>query len=141
MRFKQRQSVKLPEVDLIPMLNVMMGILAFFVMITMTLSNEKLLPIQLPGQQEEPVVDLPPSDPFIIELNAQGQILLNDQPIDQVQIRVQMETYLTRNPDNTVFILPNQQLPYEQVIQFLAEMREIGGDRVSLALEATQTSR
>ena len=141
MRFKQRQSVKLPEVDLIPMLNVMMGILAFFVMITMTLSSEKLLQIQLPGKQSEPAtVAAPISDPFIVELDAQGQPLQNGQPTDKAQIEVQMETYLAENPDNIVFILPNRQLPYERVIQFLGEMREIGGDRVSLAIVDTQDS-
>jgi biopolymer transport protein ExbD len=47
MRFKQEQSSKLPQVDLIPMLNVMMGILAFFVMITMSLGSEQLIEVQL----------------------------------------------------------------------------------------------
>lgn len=139
MRFKQRQNVKLPEVDLIPMLNVMMGILAFFVMITMTLSSEKLLQVQLPGKQTDPAaVDPPTSDLFIVELDAQGELLLNGQPTDKAQIEDQMEIYLAQNPDNTVFIAPNRQLPYEQVIQFLGEMRDIGGDRVSLAIADTQ---
>ena len=72
MRFKQRQSAKLPEVNLIPMLNLMMGILAFFVMITMTLSNEKLWQVQLPGQQADPAVaDVTLPDSFIVELDAQ----------------------------------------------------------------------
>ncbi|PSB68311.1 biopolymer transporter ExbD, partial [filamentous cyanobacterium CCP1] len=41
MRFKHRQQSQLPEVNLIPMLNVMMGILAFFVMITMMLTTQQ----------------------------------------------------------------------------------------------------
>ena len=135
MRFKQRKTAQLPEVDLIPMLNVMMGILAFFVMITMTLSSEQLLEVQLPGQQADPVaVDPSLADPFIVEIDAQGQLLLNDQPIEKAQMEAQMKFYLAQSPENTVFILPNPQLPYEPVIQFLAEMRKIGGDRVSLAI-------
>ncbi len=133
MRFKQRKTAQLPEVDLIPMLNVMMGILAFFVMITMTLSNEQLLEVQLPNKQ---AVAVEPSlaEPFIVEIDAQGKLLLNNQLIDKVQLEAQMEFYLAQSLENTVFILPNRQLAYEQVIQFLAEMRKIGGDRVSLAI-------
>lgn len=60
---------------------------------------------------------------------------LNGQPTDMDSLKVQMEAYLGRNPDNIVFLLPNQDLPYEQVMQLLGEMRDIGGDRVSLAIE------
>jgi biopolymer transport protein ExbD len=136
MRFKQEQNSKLPQVDLIPMLNVMMGILAFFVMITMTLGSEQFIEVQLPAEQEAEAEPPPlPADPFIVELVGENEVQLNGQPTDMVSLKVQMEAYLGRNPDNVVFLLPNQDLPYEQVMQFLGEMRAVGGDRVSLAIE------
>jgi biopolymer transport protein ExbD len=135
MRFKHQQSSKLPQVDLIPMLNVMMGILAFFVMITMTLGSEKLIDVQLPADQQEATPPPLPADPFIVELVGENEVRLNGQPIDVEALKGQMETYLSRNPDNIVFLLPNQDLPYEQVMQFLGEMRSVGGSRVSLASE------
>ena len=134
MRFKQ-QSSKLPQVDLIPMLNVMMGILAFFVMITMTLGSEKLIDVQLPAEQQDDSPPPLPADPFIVQLVGENQVQLNDQPVEIEALKGQMEAYLSRNPDNIVFLLPNQDLPYEQVMQFLGEMRLVGGDRVSLAIE------
>jgi biopolymer transport protein ExbD len=136
MRFKQQQSSKLPQVDLIPMLNVMMGILAFFVMITMTLGSEQFIEVQLPAESEQEADPPPlPADPFIVELVGENQVELNGQPIDVESLKGQMEGYLSRNPDNIVFLLPDQSLPYEQVMQFLGEMRNVGGDRVSLAIE------
>jgi biopolymer transport protein ExbD len=136
MRFKQEQNSKLPQVDLIPMLNVMMGILAFFVMITMTLGSEQFIEVQLPAEQEAEAEPPPlPADPFIVELVGENEVQLNGQPTDMDSLKVQMEAYLGRNPDNVVFLLPNQDLPYEQVMQFLGEMRAVGGDRVSLAIE------
>lgn len=135
MRFKQQHSAKLPQVDLIPMLNVMMGILAFFVMITMTLGSESLIEVQLPADLAEAEPPPLPADPFIVELAGVNDVRLNGQPIDPEALQVQMEGYLARNPDNVVFLLPNQDLPYEQVMQFLGEMRSVGGNRVSLAIE------
>lgn len=135
MRFKQQQSSKLPQVDLIPMLNVMMGILAFFVMITMTLGSEKLIEVQLPAEQQDDSPPPLPADPFIVQLVGENQVQLNGQPVEVEALEGQMEAYLSRNPDNIVFLLPNQDLPYEQVMQFLGEMRLVGGDRVSLAIE------
>ncbi|HIK44511.1 MAG TPA: biopolymer transporter ExbD [Leptolyngbyaceae cyanobacterium M65_K2018_010] len=135
MRFKQAQNSKLPQVDLIPMLNVMMGILAFFVMITMTLGSEKLIDVQLPAEQAENTPPPRPTDPFIVELVGENEVRLNGQPVDLDSLKEQITAYLSRNPDNIVFLLPNQDLPYEQVMQFLGEMRQVGGSRVSLAIE------
>lgn len=136
MRFKNQQNAKLPQVDLIPMLNVMMGILAFFVMITMSLGSEQLIEVQLPAEQPENVPPPPlPANPFIVELVGEGEILLNGQPTDVPTLQGQMESYLASDPENIVFILPDQDLPYEVVMQFLGEMRAVGGDRVSLAIE------
>ncbi len=135
MRFKSQSSPPPPQVDLIPMLTVMMGVLAFFVVITATLGSETLVEIQLPGEQQNDAPVPLPADPFIIELVGANEVKLNGQPIDLASLETQMEAYLSRNPKDTIFLLPNQDLPYEQVMQFLGEMRQIGGDRVSLAIE------
>ncbi|NJN20287.1 MAG: biopolymer transporter ExbD [Leptolyngbya sp. RL_3_1] len=137
MRFRQQSDVKSPQVDLIPMLTVMMGVLAFFVVVTMTLGNEQLVEMKLPAPQ--PDADQPQptltTEPFIVELEANGQVRLNNQPIDPDALKGQLEAYLARQSDHTAYLLPDQELPYEEVMQFLGEMRAIGGDRVSLAIE------
>ncbi|MGB3309242.1 MAG: biopolymer transporter ExbD [Nodosilinea sp.] len=135
MRFKSKLSPNPPQVDLVPMLTVMMGILAFFVTITMTLSSETLIEVQLPAEQQDSAPPPLPADPFIVELVGENQVQLNGQPIEVDALKGQMDAYLSRNPENIVFLLPNQDLPYEQVMQFLGEMRSVGGNRVSLAIE------
>ncbi|MFQ4137710.1 ExbD/TolR family protein [Nodosilinea sp. PGN35] len=135
MRFKSKVAPAPPQVDLIPMLTVMMGILAFFVVITLTLGSETLIDVQLPAEQPDNAPAPLPADPFIVELLAEGQVQLNGQPTDLDTLKGQMTAYLSRNPENIVFLLPSQELPYEQVMQFLGEMRTVGGNRVSLAIE------
>lgn len=135
MRFKSKLSPNPPQVDLVPMLTVMMGILAFFVTITMTLGSETLIEVQLPAEQQDSAPPPLPADPFIVALVGDNQVQLNGQPIAVDALKVQMAAYLSRNPENIVFLLPNQDLPYEQVMQFLGDMRSVGGDRVSLAIE------
>ncbi|MBF2034367.1 MAG: biopolymer transporter ExbD [Leptolyngbyaceae cyanobacterium T60_A2020_046] len=136
MQFRQRNTPAPPQIDLIPMLTVMMGVLAFFVVVTMTLGSEQLIEMQLPAEQPE---DEPPppltTQPFIVQLDATGQLRLNNAPIDQAALEAQMQAYLERRADNTVYLLPDQSLPYEDVMRFLGEMREVGGDRITLAIE------
>ena len=136
MRFRESNNTPPPQVDLIPMLTVMMGVLAFFVVVTTTLGNEQLVDMQLPAAQPE---DEPPApimgEPFIVELDVNNSLRLNNDPIDKTSLEAELEAYLSQEPDNTVYLLPNRDLPYEEVMRFLGEMRAIGGDRVSLAIE------
>jgi biopolymer transport protein ExbD len=135
MRFRDRhQTSQLPEIELTPMLNVMMGILAFFVMITMNLTAQQSVDIQLPNRADTAPQTAAP-DPMIVKLTQQGQILLNDQPALRSQLAPQMQQYLGSTREGFVILTADRQIPYEQVVQLLGEMREIGGDRVSLALD------
>ncbi|MEL6352940.1 MAG: biopolymer transporter ExbD [Cyanobacteria bacterium J06627_28] len=138
MRFRNSSTENdIPTIDLIPMLTVMMGVLAFFVVIAVSLGSEQLIQVDLPPEQNEdtPTATDTVSDPFIVEMDETGQQLLNGQPIEAQQLALEVENYLARNADSTVYLVPSRELPYEQVMQFLGDMRAVGGTRVSLALE------
>ncbi|MEO1619491.1 MAG: biopolymer transporter ExbD [Cyanobacteria bacterium J06632_3] len=138
MRFRNSSEDNgIPPIDLIPMLTVMMGVLAFFVVIAVSLGSEQLIQVDLPPEQTEDTPTAPDTvnEPFIVEMDATGQQLLNGQPIDAQQLTTEVESYLARNAESTVYLVPSRELPYEQVMQFLGDMRAVGGKRVSLALE------
>lgn len=136
MRFRETRDTPPPQVDLIPMLTVMMGVLAFFVVVTMTLGSEEMIEMQLPAAQPEEQPPTPiTAQPFIVAMDASGGYRLNNSPIDKATLIAQMEAHLAQKSDNVVYLLPDRTLSYETVMQFLGEMREVGGDRVSLAIE------
>lgn len=136
MRFRETRDTAPPQVDLIPMLTVMMGVLAFFVVVTMTLGTEEMIDMQLPAaEQEDQPLPAATTEPFIVAMTANGGFTVNNTPIDKDSLKAQMEAYLAQNADHVVYLLPDRDLAYEQVMQFLGEMRAIGGDRVSLAIE------
>jgi biopolymer transport protein ExbD len=136
MRLKHRQQVStLPEVNLTPMLNVMMGILAFFVMITMMLTTQQGVQVQLPDDPERatpPPTDTP--DPLLVKLGLQG-ITLDDRPLSSAQLEQQMQRYLSTYTTGVVVLQAEADVSYEQVVQVLGAMKDVGGDRVSLAID------
>ncbi|MGD1855893.1 MAG: ExbD/TolR family protein [Leptolyngbyaceae cyanobacterium] len=141
MAIGKRKESKIPTIDLVPMLTVMMGVLAFFVVISVSLGSEQLIEVELPPEQtEDPPPDQLPSidDIFIVEMDANQETSLNGQPIDSSQLTLEIQNYLQENPEKTVYLVPDQELPYENVMQFLGDMRAVGGDRVSLALEDSE---
>ncbi|MEA5463234.1 ExbD/TolR family protein [Leptothoe sp. PORK10 BA2] len=138
MAFGKRSESKIPTINLVPMLTVMMGVLAFFVVVSVSLGSEQLIEVELPPEQTEdvPPDQLPSIDEiFIVEMDANEKTLLNGQPIESEQLALEISEYLEKNADKTVYLVPDQTLPYENVMQFLGDMRAVGGDRVSLALE------
>ncbi|MEQ8755769.1 MAG: biopolymer transporter ExbD [Coleofasciculus sp. G1-WW12-02] len=137
MRFRtQRTQSSIPSIQLIPMLNVIMGVLAFFVMTSMMLTTQEGVNVQLPNNENNPTQPQENPAPLIVQLKSPGQLVISNQSVSQEQLFEQMQTYLSQNPQGAVFLQADSQLPYEQVIQLLAQMRNVGGDRVSLAIES-----
>ena len=137
MRFKnQRTGPSMPAIDLIPMLNVMMAVLAFFVMISTTLTSEQGVDIQLPSSQSDSEIQQKQPDSLIVQLNPQGQIVVREQTVTPEQLASQIKAYLQQNEQGIVQLVADPKVPYEQVVQLLGEMKALGGDRVSLAIES-----
>ncbi|WP_017305718.1 ExbD/TolR family protein [Spirulina subsalsa] len=137
MRFKSQNNLApIPRIDLIPMLNVMMAVLAFFVLISMLLTTAPDgVEVQLPGPEDGEVSDQLERDFFLVRLTATQQGIVNEEPFTQEQILTQIPNYLATVPDGVVVLVAEPDVPYEVVIQWLAAMKTIGGDRVSLGIE------
>ena len=138
MRFHHREEASIPTINLIPMLNVLLGVLAFFVIITMTLGKSQGINVQLPAD----ATNAPPSEPLenpippmMVKLAAGGQYLVDDTPVEKKTVDAIVTRYLESGEDALVFVLADPDVPYDDVISFLVDMKQVGGDRVSLALE------
>ena len=135
MRFKsQQKSSQMPEVNLVPMMDVIMTILTFFIIVSMTLTNKQnAVNVTLPStgsglsEQKSP-------DPLVVTIDPQGQLFLAKDAITEAQLVQPMQAYLQKNPQGAVVLNADRKLPYEKVVQVLGKMRDIGGDRVSLAI-------
>ncbi len=135
MRSKARQrGTSMPEINLVPMMDVIMTILTFFIIVSMTLTNFQSVDVALPTAQSG-VNRERPIEPMIVGLNQQQQILLEGSPATREQLAQEIQNYLAQNPKGSVVLKADQRLPYQQVIQVLATLKEVGGDRVSLAIE------
>jgi len=130
---RHRGSNSLPEVNLIPMMDVLMTVLTFFILISMTLALEQGVEVQLPSKQVS-VPQQPPPPPMIVKLDLQG-ISVNDKPTDSAPLMLQVKAYLAKNPKGVVVLQAEPQMPYAKVVKLLTDLKATGGERVSLAIE------
>jgi biopolymer transport protein ExbD len=131
----RRRTNAMPEVNLVPMMDVVMTILTFFIIVSMTLTNGKTVKdVSLPSAQQGVSQDDAP-DSMVVGLNRQGQTIIDDQPVGEAQMAEKVVDYLKKNPKGSVVIKADKSLTYEKVIKAIGVLRDIGGDRVSLAVE------
>jgi biopolymer transport protein ExbD len=137
MRFNRNRSSSMLEVNLVPMLDVLMTVLTFFIIVSMTLMAEQSVEMQLPNRPDAPqnADQGGTPEPMIVQLKPQGGLVLNDQQATKEQLREQLRAYLAQNPKGFAVLQADANLTYEEVVQLLGEMKEIGGNRVSLAIE------
>lgn len=138
MRFRnQQQNSSVPEVNLVPMMDVMMSVLTFFIITSMTLTGQRLTNVNLPGLSgiEAGGNEQNATESLVIGLNRQGEILLDSKVANVAQLTETMQAYLAQNPQGTVVLKADRELPYEEVVKLLKEMAKIGGSQVSLAIE------
>lgn len=134
MRFKSDSNhSEMPELNLVPMMDVLMTILTFFIIVSMTLTSQKSVDVTLPSANAG-VSEQKTPDPLVVGLNQQGQISLGTQSITTEQLAQQMAAYLKSNPQGVVILKADSELAYQKVVKLLGTMRDIGGDRVSLAI-------
>ena len=135
MRFKQgKKGTEMPHLDLVPLMDVILTVLTFFVLSSMALTRQQAVEVSLPNASAGATQQKTP-DPLVVGLNQQGQILLANKPASKPQLVQQMQSYLVQNPRGAVILKADRELPYQRVVQILGEMRDVGGDRVALAIE------
>ncbi|MEC4807288.1 MAG: biopolymer transporter ExbD [Jaaginema sp. PMC 1079.18] len=133
MRFRSNRTRTLPQVNLVPMLDVLMSVLTFFIISAIALTDQRLGDINIPGGGG----GIAPSGEAVltIGLNQAGEILSQNQAIDEDELTTQIQAYLAENPEGSIVLKADRDLAYTEVSQLLQTMAEIGGDRVSLAIE------
>ncbi|MBE9100470.1 ExbD/TolR family protein [Vacuolonema iberomarrocanum] len=133
---RQRES-QMPEVNLVPMMDVLMTVLTFFIIISMTLSGQQVLNILLPGvgEENEAVETFENNVPLlVVGLDEQEQIIIRNEVVTVQELAEAMRVHLTENEEGIILLKADRSLDYSQVSGLLRTMRDIGGDRVSLGI-------
>jgi biopolymer transport protein ExbD len=139
MRLQRRhQSPPVTEVNLIPMMDVLLTVLTFFIIISMTLSTgQNVLNVNLPkteaGVTSSKDAKMP--DPFMIGINPKGEVVIQNKPVDPSQLDERLLAYFEKSPQGFVVLQADKALAYEKITKVLGQVRAIGGDRVALAVD------
>jgi biopolymer transport protein ExbD len=137
---RRNQPKPMTEINLVPMMDVLMAVLTFFIVISMTLTTgQNTIGVNLPQTDTSAKASVKNSkepEPFILGINQQGKILIQNKPVENAQLETQLKAYFKQSPQGLVVLQADKTLTYEKFAQVLGQIRAIGGDRVALAVDA-----
>lgn len=138
MRKRPRPSSQIPEVNLVPMMDVLMSVLIFFVIISMSLTGIAINGVTLPtsvDNADESARNEEKSPPLTMGLDSQSTLTIEGETVDIEALAPVIQSYFQQNPDGSILLKADRKLPYDNIADLLTQLRKVGGKRVSLAVE------
>ena len=124
-----------PQINIVPMIDVVFAILTFFIMSSLYLTRSEGIPVNLPSAT---TAKLQQSAPVTITIDQNGQIALNRQAIDLDQVEAQVTAQLANAENKLVIINADERVSHGQVVAVMDRVRQINGARLAIQ---TQRSR
>lgn len=135
------RGARTPGINLVPMIDVLMSVLTFFVILTMSLTGRVIADLEPPesaggfAKEEDSSPQTKVKAPSLdVGLNRQGDVLLGGNIVERDKLLTAIATFLATHPQGEVRLTVDGQLNYRQVDDLLVQMVEVGGDWVLLVV-------
>jgi len=125
---------RMSEINVVPYIDVMLVMLVIF-MVTAPLLTQGVK-VELP-QAASQNIETKGQEPLIVSIDQQGRFFLNigdkpDQPVNAKNLTTRIQAVLRHRQDNTVYVKGDRNVPYGEVVQVMALLKESGVEHVGL---------
>lgn len=118
------------RIEIVPLIDVIFCILTFFILGAVGLSRQQAISLDLPkastGTSQM-------RDMLVVSLDDFGQVYVEQQPVTRNQLFEAIKNYHQFNPNGLMVLNASRTASYNEVIQVLDMLRQVGGNRVALA--------
>ncbi|MDM9382245.1 biopolymer transporter ExbD [Chlorogloeopsis sp. ULAP01] len=135
MKINLHTPIEEAQVQLIPLIDVIFCILTFFLLASLQLTRQQAINVDLPRASSSTATELKPQRQILpVTIDAVGQTYVEKQPVRREQLGEILSKYLQANPTGTVVLYASRSATYNDVIELLDLLRQVGGNRVSLGI-------
>ncbi|QNQ96830.1 MULTISPECIES: ExbD/TolR family protein [Pseudomonas] len=119
------------HIELIPMIDVMMFLLVFFVLISLNVIPALGIKTQLPGASS--AVQLKPQNKAIVTLAASGDLQLDGEPLTLAELPGRLEAQAKPDSQTTIIINGDKAVAIERLVEVMDSLRQGGFNAISIA--------
>jgi biopolymer transport protein ExbD len=124
-----------PEINIVPMIDVIFAILTFFIMSTLTMTRFEGLAVNLPrATSTKPQ----PMERVMVTLDSKGELFLNQTPLEVTNLATALRPLQQPNVNLVVVINADGAVPHEKVVAVMDQVRQVEGAKLSIAARRPQ---
>ncbi|NMB45162.1 MAG: biopolymer transporter ExbD [Firmicutes bacterium] len=127
----QRPTRKKPNVQIVPLIDVIFFILVFFMLFTTFRTQPAGLNLELPKAATS---DRQSPSQVTISIAADGRTFLGDRQVSSATLKAEIGKSLKQRPDLFIVIKADKNTRYDYVVQAMDDIRQVGGYRFGLAV-------
>jgi biopolymer transport protein ExbD len=127
----RRPHGTMTELNITPLLDLVFVLLVIFIITTPQMMNN--LEINLPSGK--PPVQKPKAEPTRIEIDAQGQITLNQTAVTTAQLKEKLAALKDADPELGVVVKGADQTDYQDMVSVLDILRQLDITKLGMATE------
>ncbi len=120
------------QINIVPLMDVILALLTFFIMSTLFLTRSEGLPVNLPKATSAQTQQ---STKITVTVDPQGKIFLNRQPIQIDALEAQVRQLVGRNQQVLVIVNADEQVNHGRVITVMDRVRRIEGAKLAIATQ------
>jgi biopolymer transport protein ExbD len=126
------------QIQIIPLIDVIFCILTFFIVAALQMTHQQAMNVDVPRASTGTTQT---QESLVVSINSTGQTFIEKQFVDRNQLAQVFQEYFQKNPNGRLVLYASQTAFYNDVVQVLDLMRQVGGDRVALATVPLQPSQ
>jgi biopolymer transport protein TolR len=130
MKRRTRKSRLMVEINITPFTDVVLVLLIIF-MIATPFIYQSSMKVQLPQASKSEEI----SRDIIININAQGDVFLEDAKVDLDTLKYKLTAMIRGKPDTSVIINGDKNVKYDSVIQVMDVLTRSGVKNPGLGIE------
>jgi biopolymer transport protein ExbD len=123
------------EINILPMIDVIFSILAFFIISSLFLTRSQGLPVDLPSAQTSEPKE---SVQLNITIEADGKMYLDKQPIQLDALKGALTEKIQPNSESVVIINADEKVEHGTVVKVMDRLRQVPGAKMAIAAEQEQ---
>lgn len=122
------------EINVTPLVDVMLVLLVIFIIAAPFMASR--LALELP-RAETPAVAQPAPEAFVsIDVDAQGQVHWDGQPVDPDALRQRLQATAKRDPATELQLRADAAVPYGRMVQLIGLAQTAGLSRIGFVADA-----
>ncbi len=123
------------QINIVPMIDVVFAVLAFFIISSLFLTRNEGLPVALPGAE---TAEAQAQRQVVVTVNAAGEVFVGNQPVADEQLLEAIQSLGTLTDGGLVVIRADRSVDYGRVVTVMDRVRTLPGVQLAIATEASQ---